>query len=258
MDPTAAFFDSHAHLADERLHPQVEDVLRRARAAGVNGVVAVGTRPDDWDLVVSLSEKHPDVFATVGIHPHAAGAASDEAFLTIRERVRHPGVVALGETGLDYHYDHAPRAEQRASFARHLEIAAETGLPVVVHARSADDDVRAMIGEAKGVMGVLHCFAGGRPLLEAALAAGWYISFSGLITFRGYADADLLRAVPDHRILVETDAPYLAPTPLRGKTNAPEWVPLVAARAAEIRGEDPAEFAARSVANTRVFYRLDS
>lgn len=250
-------FDSHAHLTDERLLPQVDAVIARAREAGVEGITTVGTRPENWAPSVELAERHPEVYATVGVHPHYAELATEAAFAEIRERAAHPRVVALGETGLDYYYDNAPRQTQRASFRRHLELAAETGLPVVVHARSADDDLRAMLADAPGVSGVLHCFASGRALLEAGLEAGWYVSFSGLVTFRKYEDAELVRRVPADRLLVETDAPYLAPVPHRGKTNEPSFVPLVAAKAAEIRGEDPAELAASAARNARAFYRLE-
>lgn len=248
--------DSHAHLADERLFPDVEAVLERARAAGVEAVVCIGTGPDDWGRVLELARRFPGVYATAGVHPHAADQATEAAFAEIRALAREPELVALGETGLDYFYDNAPRDAQRASFLRHLELARETGLPVVVHARSADDDLRAILADAGGVTGVLHCFAGGRPLLEAALEAGWYVSFSGLVTFKRYEDAELVRAVPLDRILVETDSPYLAPVPHRGKANEPAFVPLVAARVAEIRGADPAELAAATVRNARAFYRL--
>lgn len=251
--------DSHCHLTDERLFPDVEGVLERARSAGVETVVTIGTYPDSSRAAVELAGRLPGVYATVGIHPHAADQASEAAFSEIRELIREPRVVGLGETGLDYFYDNSPRAAQRESFLRHLELARETGLPVVVHSRSADDDLRSILAdEARGTVGVLHCFASGRAELDAALEAGWYISFSGMITFKKYEGAELVRAVPSDRILVETDAPYLAPVPYRGKTNEPAFVAFTAARAAGMRGEDPAEFAAVTAQNARAFYRLDA
>ncbi len=253
----ARMIDSHAHLTDERLHSDVEGVVARARAAGVEAIVTIGTRPDDWHETLAVARRFPGVYATLGIHPHAAEAASGERFTELRGLLGEPEVVGLGETGLDYFYDNAPRRAQRASFLRHLELSRETGLPVVVHARSADDDLRDILSDARDVRGVLHCFAGGRALLERALEVGWYVSFSGMITFRKYEDQELVHAVPGDRILVETDAPYLAPVPHRGKTNEPAFVPLVAAKAAEIRGEDPVEFAAAAARNTRAFYRLE-
>jgi TatD DNase family protein len=249
--------DSHAHLADESVLPHVEQVVERARAAGVTTIVCIGTDPEDSRTALSLAERFPGVYATAGVHPHAAVRATEEAFAAIRELAAHPRVVALGETGLDYHYDFSPRDVQRASFARHLEMAAETGLPVVVHAREADDDVRAMIREHAGrAVGVLHCFAGTRLMLDDALAAGWYVSFSGLVTFKKYDGAELVRAVPDERILVETDTPYLAPVPFRGKPNEPAHVRFTAARAAEMRGVDADAFAAQTSRNALTFYRI--
>jgi TatD DNase family protein len=249
--------DSHAHLADESVLPHVDEVVARARQAGVATIVCIGTDADDSRTALSLAERFPGVYATAGVHPHAASKATDEAFAAIRELIAHPRVVALGETGLDYHYDFSPRDRQRASFARHLEMSAESGLPVVVHAREADDDVRAMIREHAGrAVGVLHCFAGTREMLDDALAAGWYVSLSGMITFKRYDGADLVRAVPDDRILVETDTPYLAPVPFRGKPNEPAYVRFTAARAAEMRGVDAEDFAAQTSRNARAFYRI--
>jgi TatD DNase family protein len=248
--------DSHTHLTDARLFPDVEGVLERAREAGVEAMVTIGTHPDGSREAVALAARHPQVYATVGVHPHAAEQATDEAFAEIREMLREQKVVGIGETGLDYYYDNAPRDVQRAAFLRHLELARETGLPVVVHTRSADADTADIIADAAGVTGVLHCFSGGWALLERALEAGWYVSFAGMITFKKYEDAELVRAVPADRILVETDAPYLAPMPFRGRTNEPAYVVHTARRAAEIRGEDPAEFAAQTVRNTRAFYRI--
>ncbi|HEX8273567.1 MAG TPA: TatD family hydrolase [Longimicrobiaceae bacterium] len=248
--------DSHCHLTDERLFPDVEGVLERARAAGVETVVTIGTHRADWARVVELAGRFPQVRAVAGVHPHTADEATDEALAELRELALGGRIVALGETGLDYFYDNAPREAQRASFLRHLELARDTGLPVVVHTRSADADTAGIIADAPGVVGVLHCFSGGRALLDAALEAGWYVSFAGMITFKKYEDAELVRAVPPDRILVETDAPYLAPIPFRGKTNEPALVVHTARKAAEMRGEDPAEFAAAAARNARALYRL--
>lgn len=250
--------DSHAHLTDDRLLPDVEQVVQRAQYSGVAKVVTVGTDAADSLVAVELATRLPGVFAAVGIHPHAADGASNEALAAIEELASNPPVVAIGETGLDYHYDNSPRDSQRRAFERHLELARTLALPVVVHSRSADDDTRAMLRNAgTGVTGVLHCFAGNRALLDAALECGWYISFAGMITFAKYMDADLVRAVPQDRILVETDSPYLAPVPHRGKQNEPAYVTHVASCAASLRDEDPAEFAAATVRNTMRFYKLE-
>lgn len=249
--------DTHAHLADERILPDVDAVVARAAAAGVGTIVSIATGAEDWDANLGLAERFPGVYTTAGIHPHAASTASDEAFARIRERLAHPRVVAVGETGLDYHYDFSPREVQRDNFARHLELAREAGKPIIVHAREADLDLRALLREAgQGTMGVLHSFSSGRALLEDALAMGWYASFSGMVTFKKYEGADFVAMIPPDRILVETDTPYLAPVPHRGKTNEPAFVVHVAARCAALRGEDPAEFAARTTENARGFYGI--
>jgi TatD DNase family protein len=247
--------DSHAHLADERILPDVDAVVERARAAGLVGIVTIATDAEDAATNLGLAERFDGVWSTAGIHPHAASTSSDETLSIVREMVRHPRVVALGETGLDYHYDFSPREAQRTNFLRHLEMARETGLPLIVHNRESDDDLRALLREAgEGTVGVLHSFSSGRELLEEALAIGWYASFSGMITFKKFEGADFVRMVPADRIMVETDTPYLAPVPHRGKTNEPAFVTHVARRAAELRGEDPAAFAAQTLENTRRFY----
>lgn len=250
--------DSHAHLTDEKLAPEVPALLERARAAGVGAVVSVGTTPETSRAALALAEAHPAVYATAGVHPHYVAEAAPDALAEVERMAAHPRVVGIGETGLDYYYDHAPREAQRASFARHLELGARLRMPVVVHSRDADDDTAALIREAgTSANGVLHCFAGGEALLETALELGWYVSFSGMVTFARWDAADLLRRVPLDRLLVETDAPYLAPVPHRGRRNEPAYVALVARRAAELRGEDVDVLAAATVANTRRMYGLD-
>lgn len=249
--------DAHAHLADERILPQVDAVVERAREAGVEGIVSIATDADDASVNLELAERFGGVWSTAGIHPHAASTYSEETFARVRELLRHPRVVAVGETGLDYHYDFSPREAQRESFARHLELARETGKPAIVHAREADDDLIAILREAgRGTVGVLHSFSSGEALLEEALGMGWYASFSGMVTFKKYEGAGFVRRVPGDRILVETDTPYLAPVPHRGKTNEPAFVAHVAAKVAEIRGEEAEAFAARALENTRRFYGL--
>jgi TatD DNase family protein len=249
--------DAHAHLTDERFRDDVEEVIARAEAEGVEVVVSIATDVADARAALRLAETHSGIYATAGIHPHAAAGATAEDLDAVAELLRHPRVVAVGEAGLDYHYDFAPRERQLEVFRSQLRLGMETDLPVVVHAREADDDVEALIREAgPGCRGVLHCFSSGRPLLEAALELGWYVSFAGMITFKRYDAADLLRAVPLDRLLVETDSPYLAPVPFRGKRNEPAHVVQVAARAAELRGEDPAVVAQATAANARAFYRL--
>lgn len=250
--------DTHTHLADERLLPHADAIVARAAEAGVRGIVCIATGADDVPTAISLAERFPMVWATAGIHPHDAGAATDGDFTAVAEAARHPRVVAFGETGLDYFYDHAPRATQLRLFERHLALAEEHALPVVVHSRQADEDLISLLRTSAGrLRGVLHCFAGGRALLDAALEAGWMISFAGLITFKKYDGVDLLRSVPADRILVETDAPYLTPVPFRGKPNEPALVRFTAEHAAVLRGVAPADFARTTTANARRFFRLD-
>lgn len=255
----AMLFDSHCHLTDERFDPDRAAVLKRARAAGVEGMVSVGSDAADSRAAARLAESDPAIWATAGVHPHEAAAAAAEADLqAVRELAAHPRVVALGETGLDYHYQHSPRDVQRRLFRRHVALAADVGLPLVVHSRDADEDTAAALRDLPaGTRGVLHCFTGGAALLEAALEAGWYVSFSGMVSFKGFAGADLVRRVPADRLLVETDAPTLAPVPRRGRRNEPAYVAHVCEAVAALRGEDAAGLAARTAENARRFYGLN-
>lgn len=252
----AETFDSHLHLTDARFDGDRPAVLDRAREAGVVGMVTVGTDPEDARRALALAATAADVWATAGLHPHAADRFSPALREALEELVGRPEVVAVGETGLDYHYDNAPREAQRESFRAHLRIAAERALPVVVHSREADADTAALIREHAGtVRGVLHCFTGGPALMEAGLEAGWHVSFSGIVTFVPSL-ADRVRGVPEDRLLIETDSPYLAPVPRRGGRNEPAFLPHTCRRVAEIRGVPPAEVAGLSVRNARAFYRL--
>jgi TatD DNase family protein len=249
------YFDSHCHLTDRRLMIEAEAVVRRARDATVTGMVTVASNEEDAVEALRLA-RELGLHATAGVHPHEA-SRPDHAVAAVRELLDDPLVVAVGETGLDYHYDNAPRDRQRWMFGRHLELGAETGLPVVVHSRDADEDTAAMIRETAGrVRGVLHCFAGGRGLFEAAVDLDWYVSFSGLITFPSYETRDLVAATPQDRLLIETDAPYLAPVPHRGRRNEPAYVVEVARAAAELRGQALEDVASATAANARAFYRL--
>lgn len=231
-------FDSHCHLTDARLRSEVDEIVERARENGVSRMVTIGADPDEFDAVVELSERFDGVWASAGVHPHIADRLDDSVLGRIRTLCEQSRVVAIGETGLDYYYDNAPRATQRSAFERHVGLAAELGLPIIVHTREADEDTIAILREAgsAGVRGVLHCFTGGAALLETGLEEGWHISFSGIVTFRSYGDADLVREVPDDRLLIETDSPYLAPMPKRGKRNEPAFVRYVAEEVAKLRG----------------------
>jgi TatD DNase family protein len=251
-------FDSHCHLTDPRLAAETPAVLQRAREAGVTGIVTIASDADDAVAAAAIAAADPMVWCTAGVHPHAAEQGFG-GFARIRELVGGPRCVAVGETGLDYHYDHSPRGVQRRALDAHVELSAATGLPLVVHARSADEDIRAVLRALPaGVRGVLHCFSGGAALMEAAIDVGWYISFAGMVSFRKWDGADLLRAVPADRLLVETDSPYLAPVPHRGRRNEPAFVRHVAEAVAGHLGASAAAVAARTAANARAFYGIDA
>ena len=247
------FIDSHAHLCDPAFDEDRHAAVQRLREAGGVGVVCIGESIAAAERAAHLAGKYSGfVFATAGVHPHdAAEFDPDRDSAAIRDLVAR-GAVAIGECGLDYHYDHSPRPLQRRAFAAQLELAKELNRPVVVHTREADDDTAAMVAEAgaAGVRGVLHCFTGPRRVAETALGVGWYVSFSGIVTFKKWDDDDLIRAVPDDRLLVESDSPYLAPVPNRGRRNEPAWVSLTVARVAHARQTEPEIIAASTRRNT--------
>ena len=250
-------FDTHCHLTDDKFADDLDAVLSRARAVGVTGMVSIASDARDARSAHALAAAHDDVWCTAGIHPHAAGAATEMDRAAVVELIREPRVVALGETGLDYYYDNAPRAVQQDLFAWHLEQSARTGKPVIVHSREAEEDTAALMRAApQGATGVLHCFAAGQLLLDTALQLDWYVSFGGLITFRTWSGADYLRAVPADRLLMETDSPYLAPVPMRGRRNEPAFVAHTCAAAAAVRGVALDELVRQTTANARRFYRL--
>jgi len=248
-----AFIDSHAHLCDPAFDEDRDGAVERLRAAGGIGVVCIGESIAAAERASQFAARHPGfVFATAGVHPHdAAEFDPDRDPAAIRDLVAR-GAVAVGECGLDYHYDHSPRPLQRRAFAAQLELARAVNRPVVVHTREADDDTASMIAEAgaAGVVGVLHCFTGPRHVAETALGMGWYVSFSGIVTFKKWDEDDLIRAVPEDRLLVESDSPYLAPMPNRGRRNEPAWVSFTVARVAAVRGAEAAAVAAATRRNT--------
>jgi len=256
---TSIFIDSHAHLADAAFTSDRGEVISRARAAGAIAIVCIGESLPAAAIAADCAAEHPDfVFATAGIHPHdAAGFAAARDIPRLRELLKD-SAVAVGECGLDYHYDNSPRDSQRAAFSAQINLAAEVAKPLVVHTRDAEDDTREMIREARtaGASGVLHCYTGSRDLAEFAIDAGWYISFAGIITFKKWTDEDLLRLVPDDRLLVESDSPYLAPVPFRGKRNEPAWVAHTVEKLATVRGSDAQELGKLTAANTERLFGL--
>ncbi|MGA9602988.1 MAG: TatD family hydrolase [Methyloceanibacter sp.] len=249
--------DSHCHLDFPELKADLDGVLARAHAAGVGRMLTISTKVGHFTALRALAEAHDNVFCSVGTHPHHAAEEPDIMVEELVELARHPKVVAIGEAGLDYHYDYSPRDIQKKSFRTHIAASRETGLPLVIHAREADADIARMLGEEtrKGAFPfVLHCFTSGAELARTGLALGGYVSFSGVVTFRN-AEAlrDIALAVPYDRLLVETDAPYLAPEPMRGKTNEPAFVTHTAARLAALRGVSEADMARTTSEN---FFRL--
>jgi len=255
----SVFIDSHAHLADAAFSGDRDDVVARARQAGAVAVICIGESLATATIAAQCAaENRGFVFATAGIHPHdAASFDADRDMPQLRAFLRGPAV-AVGECGLDYHYDNSPRATQRAVFSAQLGLAAEVGKPVIVHTREAEDDTRALIAEARAasVVGVLHCYTGSHALAEFAIDAGWYVSFAGIVTFKKWADDDLLRLVPRDRLLVESDSPYLAPVPFRGKRNEPAWVWHTLSRVAAARGEEPESLGHATAANTQRLFGL--
>ena len=252
------FFDTHCHLTDPAFRDDLPAVLERARAAEVTRIVCIASTPADAQDALARAADGVHVWSTAGAHPHEASHWVPEDRSRVRDLARDPRVVALGECGLDYHYDHSPRDVQRRVFDAHVELAAETGLPLVVHSRSADRDTAAVLSAIpQGVRGVLHCFGGSAELLEAALPIGWYLSVTGLVTFRRFDGGEWLRRIPEDRLMIETDAPYMAPVPHRGKRNEPAWVPEVAKAIAHHRRESVAAVAEYTSRNAARFYGLE-
>jgi TatD DNase family protein len=249
--------DSHCHLDFPDYAGDVDGVVMRARAAGVGVCLSIGTELSRFPGVRAVAEKFPDVWCSVGVHPHEAEKELLSDATPLLAQTDHPKVVGIGETGLDYYYEHSPKAEQIANFRAHIAAARQAALPLIVHTRDADDDTIAVLEEEMGkgaFTGVIHCFTGTQRLADAALALGLYISVSGIATFKNSAPLrDVIRTVPLERLLVETDAPFLAPVPHRGKTNEPAFVVHTAKMLAELKGISEAELAA---ATTENFFRL--
>jgi TatD DNase family protein len=232
--------DSHCHLNYKGLVEDQAAVLDRARAAGVGAMLNISTREREWDEVIGLAEREGDVWASVGIHPHEADTHTDVDTAKLVERAAHPRVVGIGETGLDYYYDHSDRAQQRTSFISHIAASRETGLPLIVHTRDAEEDTAEIMSaemEQGEYSAVIHCFTASAEFGRIALDLGFYISLSGIVTFKNAADLrDFAKIVPLDRLLVETDSPFLAPVPHRGKSCEPAFVRDTAAFLAELRG----------------------
>jgi TatD DNase family protein len=249
--------DSHCHLNYAGLVERQDEVLESARARGVGGFLNIATRQKEWGDILATAERHGDVWASVGVHPHEADAHPDLGAAALVQGSEHTKVIAIGECGLDYFYDNSARPAQRERFEAHIEAARMTGLPLIVHTRDAEEDTKEILGNAMkqgGVTGVLHCFTGSLDLARKALDLGFFISLSGIVTFKNAHDLqETAKQVPLDRLLVETDSPFLAPVPHRGRPCEPAFVADTAAFAAELRGEEPDAFADATTAN---FFRL--
>jgi TatD DNase family protein len=249
--------DSHCHLDFPDFAPELDAVVARARAAGVDRLVTISTRVKRLPQLIAITEKYPEIFCSVGTHPHHVDEEMDIEAGALIAAAAHPKVVAIGEAGLDYHYDTGPRENQAKSFRQHIEAARKTKLPLVIHSRDADADMAGILkDEAKqgAFSAVLHCYTGGRDLAFAAIELGHYVGFTGILTFK---NSDALRAIardlPPDRILIETDSPYLAPVPYRGKRCEPAYVTETAKILASVRGVSPEDIARQTTEN---FYRL--
>lgn len=249
------FTDSHCHLNYKGLVEEQQAVLERARAAGVGTMLNISTRQSEWDDVIGLAEREGDVWASVGIHPHEADGHPDVRTATLVGRAAHPRVVGIGESGLDYYYEYSDRDRQKASFRAHIGAARETGLPIIVHTRDAEEESSAILAEEMGkgaFTGVIHCFTASADFARRALELGLYISISGIVTFRNAADLQAIaKSLPADRLLIETDSPFLAPVPHRGRTCEPAFVADTARFLAALREEPVEKLAEYSSANFR-------
>ena len=265
------FVDSHAHLDGKQFESDRAEVIARAREAGVTTMVAIGNGdgPPDLDAGIKLAEQHPFMYATIGIHPHEARLASDHAYSEMERLAKHPKVIAWGEIGLDYYYDHSPRDTQQQVFIRQMELAGAAKLPIIIHCRPSDnsdnsdnawDDCLRLIQEQwapKGLGGVLHCFTGVWPQAKRALDMGFMISFAGNVTFpKAQQIRDAALEVPLDRMFIETDSPYLAPIPHRGKRNEPAFVKETARKIGELRGLSMEEVGERTSGNFYNFFKI--
>ena len=274
QQPTTVFIDSHAHLEGTCYDSDRDDVLARAKQSGIEAYLAIGNGegPDTADCGIQLAEKYagqpqyPAIWASVGIHPHEASLANDEAYARLADWARHPKVIAWGEIGLDYFYDHSPREIQKTVFLRQMELAKQAKLPIIIHCRPSDnsdnawDDCLQMIADhwsSTALGGILHCFTGSLEHAQRGLALGFMISFAGNITFpKAQSIRDAAKIVPLDRMLIETDSPYLAPIPHRGQRNEPAFVKEVARQIGELRGASAEDIGAQTTKNFYKFFRL--
>jgi len=251
--------DSHCHLDYLERDGDLDEVVERARQAGVGTIVTICTKVSEFETIKRIAERYDDIWCTVGIHPHEVAREPQVTTAQLLEMVQHPKVVGIGETGLDYYYEYSPREAQKNSFRTHIAAARESGLPLIVHTRDADDDTMEILAEAYAdgaFPGLIHCYSTAPEVSEKALKIGFYISIAGIVTFKRAEELQQTAAyLPEDRLLVETDAPYLAPVPKRGKRNEPSYVAFTAAKLAELRNDDASRIATVTTDN---FFRLFS
>jgi TatD DNase family protein len=250
--------DSHCHLEYKGLVDDQANVLERARAAGVGGFLSISTRQCEWAQVIATADREADVWASVGIHPHEADAHADLGEAALLEASQHPRVIAIGETGLDYYYDHSDRDTQKALFQKHISVSRQTGLPIIIHTRNAEGDTAEILRQelGKGAFpALIHCFTASADFARSVLDLGLTISISGIVTFKNAKDLqDIAATIPADRLLVETDAPFLAPVPHRGKVCEPSFVADTCRFVADLRGVSAEELAATTTANFRALF----
>src|SRR3954469_521209 len=254
----AMFIDSHCHLNYKGLVEEQQAVLTRARAAGVSRMLNISTRASEWDAVIATAEREADVMASVGIHPHEADIHPDVETATLVAKADHPKVIGIGESGLDYYYDHSDRGRQRDSFRAHVAAARETQLPLIVHTRDAEEDTYQILSEEMGkgaYPALIHCFTASQDFADKVLALGLYVSISGIVTFKNAKELQgVAKTIPLDRLLIETDSPFLAPVPHRGRTCEPAYVADTARFLAELRSEPLEQLAAATSANFRTLF----
>ena len=252
-DFPASLIDTHAHLDDKRFEPDSGEVIKRAEEAGVRTIINIGTDLCSSKAAIRLATEYDALYATVGIHPHEAKEATDEVLIRLEELSKDKKVLAIGEVGLDYHYDHSPRSVQQDIFRQFIRMAMRVGLPIVVHSRDADRDTLRILKEERAgeAGGVFHCFSGDAKMAGEILDLGFYISFTGVITFKNFSQAETIRMIPKERLLIETDCPYLAPVPKRGKRNEPSFLVHIASKMARILGCSVEEIAQLNRTNAK-------
>ena len=251
------YFDTHAHLDDEAFDEDRDELLLRLKESGVACVLDPGCDPASSRKAASLAEREDWIFFAAGIHPEELHAFNDEGLAQIADLLKHPKCRAVGEIGLDYYWDDSRKEEQKRLFHAQLSLARENGLPVVIHDREAHGDCLSIVRQYPGLRGVFHCYSGSPEMAQELLRMGWYLGFDGPITYKNARKAlDVLRICPEERILVETDSPYLAPVPKRGKRNDPGNLPFICAKIAEIRGKTPEEVAELTAANGRRLFGI--